>query len=96
MMRNGIRANSASDSFTAQSAMANDTQSGASGPMPRTGKITAAQLTSPCGSSGINSAENAMVKNRIVSTEEPTKVDTKGAFHHTFWRTEIVEYAVGE
>jgi hypothetical protein len=68
--------------LTIQSAVASDTQSGATGPAPKIGSASFAQDTSFEGSNHVKAPENAMEKNSAVSTDAPTSVDTSGAFHH--------------
>ena len=81
-MRKGNNAISAIESLTVQSATAKDTQSGETGPAPKSGSISFAQETSFDGSSPASADENAMVKNIAVSSEEPIKVEASGARHH--------------
>jgi hypothetical protein len=71
MRRKGASAINAMASFTPQSATASDTQSGTTGPSPRSGSASFAQETSLPGSTKASAAEKAMVKNSAVSTVEP-------------------------
>ena len=66
MMRNGTKASKAMLSFTPQSATANVTQSGASGPVSRNGAGSWAQITS--------SAAEAL--KRVLSLMTPTGIDS--------------------
>ena len=64
--RKGISANNAMAIFTLQSATANDTQSGAIGPVPNRGSISDAQLTSVAGWIKLNAPEKATEKLSLI------------------------------
>lgn len=83
-IRNGTRAIKAIAIFTNQSAMANDTQSGASDPTSNKGTLSHAHEISSFAAAGKNVmlAEKAMVKKMAVSRADPITVDANGARHH--------------
>ena len=76
-----MSATRAIDSLTMRSAVASETQSGTTGPNPINGNSSPAHDTSLVGSSMLRLAENAIVKNRAVSSVEPMSEDNSGARH---------------
>ena len=73
--------------MTAKSATARETQSGASGPKPKSGKISTAHEISLPGSIQTRLCENAMVKKRAVSIAEPATDDMIGGCHQILARS---------
>ena len=79
---NGINEIRANPIFTIKSAIARLTHRGARLPIPNTGVLSFAQLTSVIGFMKLKKFENAILKKRSVSRLEPIKLDETGPDHH--------------
>src|SRR5690606_24530284 len=74
--------------FTLKSPRASDTQSGLSGPKPRSDTVMGSDPSSrpKVVSRNAKADANAMPKKMIVSRTDPQKVEMNGAHHHFPWR----------